>query len=87
MLSLVVARTKISQSENIWLPDPNGDKSQQGTSAQKEDLSRNGDSAMTNSTEGDATGSSNDGCRLYVGNLSYEATVEDLRKFFRGFSL
>ncbi len=82
MLSLVVARTKISESENIWLPDRNGDKSQQGTSAPKEDISMNGDF-----TEGDATGSSNDGRRLYVGNLSYEATVEDLRKFFRGFSL
>ena len=25
--------------------------------------------------------------RLYVGNLSYAATVEDLREFFREFSM
>lgn len=42
---------------------------------------------MINPSKGTATVGTNDGSRLYVGNLPYAATVEDLREFFRGFSL
>lgn len=63
------------------------DNSRLFTIAQRENLCLDGDSLMRNSSEGAATTSTNDGRRLYVGNLSYAATVEDLREFFKGFSL
>ena len=64
-----------------------GDNSQLVTDAQIENLSLDGDSSMGNPSEGAATIITNDGRRLYVGNLPYAMTVEDLREFFKGFSL
>ena len=87
MPSLNVAITDFYSSKSIWLPDSMDDNSQLVTIAQKEKLSLDGDSYMGNPSEGAATISTNDGRRLYVGNLPYATTVEDLREFFRGFSL
>lgn len=64
-----------------------GVNSQLVTIAQEENLSLNGDSALINRSDGAATTITNDGRRLYVGNLPYGVMVEDLREFFRGFSL
>lgn len=86
-LSFVAANADVYSSENIWIPDLMGDDSQIATVAQKENLSLDGDSHMTNPSIGTAAAGTNDGSRLYVGNLSYAATVEDLREFFREFSL
>ena len=47
----------------------------------------NGDSPTTASVGDPLTNDTNDGRRLYVGNLSYAATVGHLREFFNGFSL
>ena len=47
----------------------------------------NSESPDVNPLEEAATTSTNDGRRLYVGTLSYAATVEDLMEFFRGFSV
>ena len=84
---LLVACTNNGQSENIWLPDRKGDTSQQVNTAQKEDLSTSDDSTQACSVEGILTRSTNDGRRLYVGNIPYAARVEDLRDFFKEFSL
>ena len=47
----------------------------------------NGASPGVDPMERAAPISTNDEGRLYVGNLSYAATVEDLREFFREFSM
>lgn len=64
-----------------------GDNSQLITNATKDNSSLDGDSPLRNPLEGAATTSTKNGRRLYVGNFPYAATVEDLREFFRGFSL
>ena len=87
MLSLLVASTDDYESENIWFPDPMGDSSRLVTFAQTENVPLNGDSIMTNPLGGTTISRINDGRRLYVGNIPYAATVEDLGEFFRGFSL
>ena len=52
---------------------------------QNEDSAVNGGSPSLDPSERAAP--TNDGHRLYVGNLSYAATVEDLREFFGDFSM
>ena len=83
---LLIACTNNVQSENIWLPDRKGDTSQQINTAQEEDLSTSGDCTQRYPVESVATRSTNDGRRLYVGNIPYAARVEDLRDFFKEFS-
>lgn len=70
--------TDVYSSQSIWLPDSTGDNSQLVTIAQKEKLSLDGDSSMGNPSERAATISTNDGRRLYVGNIPYATAVEDL---------
>ena len=83
----LVVTTDVGESENIWLPDREGNNSQVDTTVQNEDSTINGGSPSLDRSERAAPVSTNDGRRLYVGNLSYAATVEDLRGFFREFSM
>lgn len=46
-----------------------------------------GESPMVNPVEEAATTGASDGRRLYVGNLSYAATVKDLEDFFKEYLL
>lgn len=55
--------------ENIWIPDLMGDDSQIATVAQKENLSLDGDSHMTNPSIGTAAAGTNDGSRLEKVNI------------------
>ena len=87
MICFLLVGTNVDQSEDIWLPDRKGDNSRPDTTAQKEKLSMDSESPSVNLLEEAATTSTNDGRRLYVGNLPYAATVEDLMEFFRGFSV
>ena len=64
-----------------------GDDTQLVMIEKEESLSLNCDSPMGDVPKGTITTSANDGRRLYVGNLPFAATVEDLEEFFRGFSL
>lgn len=57
------------------------------TTVQNEDPAINGASPSVDPMERAAPISTNDERRLYVANLSYAATVEDLREFFREFSM
>ena len=57
------------------------------TTVQNEESAINGESPSVEPSERAAPISTNDGHRLYVGNLSYAATVEDLRELFREFSM
>lgn len=86
VLSFLVAYADLYLSEHIWLPDCKGDISRLDTSARKEDVTTDRESSDIHPLEG-STISTNNGCRLWVGNLSYAATVEDLREFFREFSM
>lgn len=86
MLSFLVACINVYQSENIWLSDRKGHDSQLDTTAHREDVTVDRESSDTNTREG-STVSTKNGCRLWVGNLSYAATEEDLREFFREFSM
>ena len=87
MICFLLVSTNIDQSEDIWLPDRQGDNSRPETTAQKEKFSMDSESPSVNPLEEAATTSTNDGRRLYVGNLPYAATVEDLMEFFKGFSV
>ena len=71
----------------MWLPGCKGDTSQQVATAQREDLSTSGDSTLTCPVKEAVSQSSNDGRRLYVANIPYATRVEDLRDFFKEFSL
>ena len=82
-----VVITDAGKSENIWLPDRIGNSSQLDTTVQNKDSAKNGAPPSEHPSERAAPISTNDGHRLYVGNLSYAATVEDLREFFREFSM
>lgn len=84
MICFLLVSTNVDQSENIWLPDRKADNSRPETTAQKEKSSMDSESPSVNPVEEAATTSTNDGRRLYVGNLPYAATVEDLMEFFRG---
>ena len=83
----MVVITDVEESENIWLPDRKGNNSQVDTTLQNEGSATNGRSPSVDPSERAAPISTNDGHRLYVGNLSYAATVEDLREFFGDFSM
>ena len=87
MICFLLVGTNVVYSDNIWLPDRKSDDPRPDTTAQKENLSMDSESPSVNSLEESATASNKDGRRLYVGNLSYAATVEDLVEFFRGFSV
>ena len=84
---LLVVIADVEESENIWLPERKGNNSQVDPTLQTEDSAINGGSPSENPSERPAPISTNDGHRLYVGNLSFAATVEDLREFFRDFSM
>ena len=80
--------TDVEESESILFPDRKGNNPQMDTTVvQNEDSAINGESPSIDPLERAAIISTDDGRRLYVGNLSYAATVEDLREFFREFSV
>ena len=81
----LVVITDVKESENIWLPRCKGNNSQVDTTVQNEDSAINCGSPSVEALERAAPISTNDGHRLYVGNLSYAVNVEDLREFFREF--
>ena len=81
------ACANVYSSENIIFPNGHENNSQGVIDAQKEDLLIDGESPTTNALGRAPATNNNAGSRLYVGNISYAATVEDLREFFKGFSL
>ena len=85
--SFLVVTTDVEESESIWLPGRKGNNSQVDTTVQNEDSAINGGSPSVDHSERVAPVNTKHGRRLYVGNLSYAATMEDIREFFREFSM
>ena len=70
MSLFLVVITDFEESKNIWLPDRKSNNSHVDTMVANGDSAINGESPSVGPLEGAATIGTNDGCRLYVGNLS-----------------